>query len=164
MKGSDVQSKLFTTLDALEGGVDGHHVLVLDYQGTLEGAGVVEVLATQKKRVTWVTPGFAMASNVDPTISLPLFQRLGTLQVRTAPMQLVISFEGGTATLLNPYFGTTSPVEGVDAVVVAGSMAPRQEIFNQIQGKVPRVDVIGDAAAPRTTGAALLDATSLLLA
>jgi 2,4-dienoyl-CoA reductase (NADPH2) len=163
INGSDAQTKTFTTLDALDGRVNGQHVLVLDYQGALEGAGVVELLATQGKRVTWVTPGFAMAMNVDPTISLPLFQRLGKLQVSTEPMQVVINFEGGTVTLLNPYFGTTAAVESVDAIVVAGSMAPRQELFAQLQGRVPRVDIIGDAAAPRSTGAALLDATNLII-
>lgn len=161
--GSDARSKSFTTMDALGGRVNGKHVVVLDYQGTLEGAGVVELLAMQGKRVTWVTPAFAVAMNVDPANSLPLFQRLGRFQVRTEPMQTVTSFEGGTATLLNPYFGTTSTVESVDAIVVAGSMAPRQELFDQLQGKVPRVDIIGDAASPRTTSTAILDATGLVL-
>lgn len=141
----------------------GNHVLVLDYGGTIEGAGVVELLATQGRRVTWVTPGFAMAMNLDVTISLPLFQRLGKLQVRNEPMQVVTNYEGKTVTLLNPYYGTTSTVESVDAIVVAGSMAPRQELFYELLGKVPRLDIIGDAAAPRTTGAALLDATTLIL-
>lgn len=163
INGSDARSGVFTTLDALDGRVKGNHVLVLDYGGTIEGAGVVELLATQGRRVTWVTPGFAMAMNLDVTISLPLFQRLGKLQVRNEPMQVVTNYEGKTVTLLNPYYGTTSTVESVDAIVVAGSMAPRQELFYELLGKVPRLDIIGDAAAPRTTGAALLDATSLIL-
>jgi thioredoxin reductase len=163
VNGGDAASKSFTTLDALNGRVSGQHVLVLDYQASTEGAGVVELLASQGKKVTWVTPAFATAMNVDPSISMPLFQRLGKLQVRTESMQLVIGFENGTITLLNPYFGTTSTIEGVDALVIAGSKAPRQELFNQLQGKVAKVDVIGDAAAPRTIGAALLDATSLIL-
>jgi len=42
-------------------------------------------------------------------------------------------------------------------------MAPRQELFDQLQGKVPRVDIIGDAASTRTTSTAILDATGLVL-
>jgi 2,4-dienoyl-CoA reductase-like NADH-dependent reductase (Old Yellow Enzyme family)/thioredoxin reductase len=164
INGSDAMSKTFTTLDAIEGRVKGQHVLVLDYQAAQEGAGVVELLAGQGRQVTWITPAFATAMNLDATISLPLFQRLGKLPVHAEAMQVVIGFEGGTVTLLNPFFGTTSTVEGVDAIVVAGSKRPRQELFTQLQGKVPRIDVIGDAASPRTTGAAVLDATSLILA
>ena len=163
INGKDAQSKSFTSLDALDGRVKGQHVLVLDYQASLEGAGVVELFAGQGKQVTWVTPAFATAMNVDPTISLPLFQRLGKMPVRAESMQLVIGFEAGVVTLLNPYFGTTATVEGVDAIVVAGNKSPRQELFDRLKGRAPRIDVIGDAAAPRTTGAAILDATSLIL-
>jgi 2,4-dienoyl-CoA reductase-like NADH-dependent reductase (Old Yellow Enzyme family) len=161
--GEGAQSRTFSTLDALDGRVSGQRVLVLDYEASPEGASVVDLLSSQGKQVTWVTPAFGVAMNVDPTISLPLFQRLGKMQVHAEAMQVPIRFENGTVTLLNPYLGTTSNVEGIDAIVVTGAKQARQELFGQLQGRVPRIDVIGDAASPRTTGAALLDATDLIL-
>ena len=161
--GEGAQERTFSTLDALDGRVAGQTVLVLDYEASPEGAGVVDLLSGQGKQVTWVTPAFGVAMNVDPTISLPLFQRLGQLQVHAEAMQMPIRFENGTVTLLNPYLGTTTDVPGIDAIVVAGAKQSHQELFSELNGRVPRLDVIGDAASPRTTGAALLDATDLIL-
>jgi len=76
-------------------------------------------------------------------------------------MSVLLGFEGDTASLLNPYYGRQEKVAGVDAVVVVGIKAPANELFDALQGSIPEVHLIGDAAAPRDVASALEDAVGL---
>ncbi|HPW27662.1 MAG TPA: hypothetical protein PLY31_11065, partial [Tenuifilaceae bacterium] len=136
--------------------------LVMDFDANIEGTGAVEHLANQGKTVHWVTPVFFNGQdNEVSTVLLPIYRRLGEKKVILHPMSVMINFDNGKATLLNPFFNTTETLEGIDAIVMAGTKAANNSLYNEIRSSLQNVYVIGDAAAPRNTGAAIADAMSL---
>ncbi|HNR24914.1 MAG TPA: NAD(P)-binding protein [Candidatus Bipolaricaulis anaerobius] len=161
LPGVEAAGNLYHTLDALAGRVEGETLLVMDNDATEEGAGVVELLLGQGKTVHWVTPVFFNGQDINVVVSIPYYQRLGGRDVGLYPMSVVTGFALGTATLLNVQYGTRQEITGVDAIVVTGVWAPKNELYEKLQGRLPRLLILGDAAAPRTLAAALGDAMSL---
>ncbi|HOT24386.1 MAG TPA: FAD-dependent oxidoreductase [Thermoleophilia bacterium] len=155
------EDRVFHTLDALDGRVTGTTVLVVDNDASIEGVGVVRTLLAQGKKVVWTTPAFVNGQNVTPPTVMPHYQAIDGQDVELHPMSVLLGFEGDTASLLNPYYGRQEKVAGVDAVVVVGIKAPANELFDALQGSIPEVHLIGDAAAPRDVASALEDAVGL---
>jgi len=148
--------------DVLNNKVNGEHVLVMDFDAGLEGTGAVEYLANQGKTVHWATPVFFNGQdNEVSTVLLPIYGHLGTKKVITHPMSVMVKFDNGQATLLNPYFNRTEILSGLEAVVVTGLKAANNALYAALKDKVENLHLIGDAAAPRDTAAALADALSL---
>jgi len=134
----------------------------MDYDAGLEGTGAVEYLASQGKTVHWVTAVFFNGQdNEVSTVLLPIYGRLGTKKVITNPMLVKVKFDNGQATRLNPYFNRPETLSGIEAVVVTGLKAANSTLYAALKGKVKNLFLIGDAAAPRDTAAALADALSL---
>ncbi len=152
----------YSVEDVIENKVKGETILVMDFDANIEGTGAVEHLANQGKTVHWASPVFFNGQdNEVSTVLLPIYRRLGTKKVILHPMSVMINFENGRATLLNPYFNTTTTIEGIEAIVMTGMKVANNSLYNQLRNKLQNVYVIGDAAAPRNTGAALADAMSL---
>ncbi|HPU92964.1 MAG TPA: FAD-dependent oxidoreductase [Candidatus Saccharicenans sp.] len=148
--------------DVLNHKVKGENALVMDYDAGLEGTGAVEYLASQGKTVHWVTAVFFNGQdNEVSTVLLPIYGRLGTKKVITHPMSVMVKFDNGQATLLNPYFNRTEILSGIEAVVVTGLKAANNALYAALKDKVANLHLIGDAAAPRDTAAALADALTL---
>ena len=118
-------------------------------------------LLAQGKKVVWTTPSFVNGQNVTPPTVMPHYQQIDGKDVELHPMSIVLGIEAGTATLLNPYYGRQEKVQGIDSVVVVGIKVPANRLFDELQGKVPQVHLIGDAAAPRDVASALEDAVGL---
>ena len=154
-------SKLFDTSDVVAGKVEGDVILVMDNDATTEGAGVVELLLNKGKTVHWVTPVFFNGQDINAVVLLPYYERIGKKNIILHPMKLLLKSENKSATLFNPYFGTTTKVSGIDSVVVTGVKIPNNALYNSLKGRVPQVYIIGDAAAPRDIAAALTDAIGL---
>lgn len=157
----DTEGRLFHTLDALAGKVEGKVVLVMDNDASEEGAGIVELLLNQAKAVHWVTPVFFNGQDVNFVVLAPYYQRIGQKDVSLHPMNVLTRFEKGTATLFNPYFGKPSQISGIDSVVVTGVKIPNNALYFQLRERVPQIHIIGDAAAPRSIAAALQDGVGL---
>ena len=156
------QEGTYSVKDVIEGKVTGENVLVMDFDANIEGTGAVEHLANLGKTVHWVSPTFFNGQdNEVSTVLLPIYRRLGTKKVMMHPMSVMIQFENGKATLLNPYTNTISSVDGIDAIVMAGTKAANNSLYKELNSQLQNVYVIGDAAAPRNTGAALADAMSV---
>lgn len=152
----------FSTIDAINGKVEGNSILVLDNDSTTEGAAVVEMLLKQGAKVDWVTPSFFNGQNITAPILLDDFKRLaGNPNLTTHSMEVLTELNEGKATLVNIYMGTQEHIDGIDAVVEIGVKKPNNELYNALQGKVPQLFVIGDAAAPRDIASALEDAVGL---
>jgi len=152
----------YSVEDVIGNKVKGENVLVMDFDANIEGTGAVEHLANQGKTVHWVSPVFFNGQdNEVATVLLPIYRRLGEKKVILHPMSVMINFANGQATLLNPFFNTTDTVNGVDAIVMAGTKAANNSLYHELRSNLQNVYVIGDAAAPRNTGAALADAMSL---
>ena len=161
IEGINGENVVFYPADVLSGKVEGKNVLVVDYDASPESAGVVELLLDQGKTVQWVTAVFVAGQDIDVTTLLLLYQRIGQKPVNIYPMNILLKFEHGTATLLNPYTGKTLLLDGIESIVATGVKAANNTLLNQLKDHVPQIRVIGDAAAPRDTAAALTDAMSL---
>jgi len=152
----------YNTIDAVNGKVKGATVLVLDNDSTTEGAAVVELFLKQGTKVHWVTPAFFNGQNITAPILLDDFKRIsGNPNLITHPMEVLTQFEEGKATLFNIYLRSQEEVSGIDAVVEIGIKKANNELYKALQGKVPQLFVIGDAAAPRDIASALEDAVGL---
>jgi len=150
------------TIDAVNGKVKGATVLVLDNDSTTEGAAVVELFLKQGTKVHWVTPAFFNGQNITAPILLDDFKRIsGNPNLITHPMKVLTQFKEGKATLFNIYLRSQEEVSGIDAAVEIGIKKPNNELYKALQGKVPQLFVIGDAAAPRDIASALEDAVGL---
>jgi hypothetical protein len=57
--------------------------------------------------------------------------------------------------------GTQETLTDIDAVVEIGVKRANNELYHALQGKVPQLFIIGDAAAPRDVACALEDAVGL---
>ena len=152
----------FSIEEVLNNKVKGENILVMDYDAGLEGTGAVEYLANQGKTVHWATPVFFNGQdNEVSTVLLPIYRRLGTREVIIHPMSVMVKFDNGQATLLNPYFNRIETLSGIETVVVTGIKVANNALYARLKGKVENLFLIGDAAAPRDTAAALADALSL---
>jgi len=152
----------YNTIDAVNGKVKGATILVLDNDSTTEGAAVVELFLKQGTKVHWVTPAFFNGQNITAPILLDDFKRLSdNPNLVTHPMKVLTQFEEGKATLFNIYLRTQEEVSDIDAVVEIGIKKANNELYEVLQGKVPQLFVIGDAAAPRDIASALEDAVGL---
>lgn len=155
------RDKVYHTLDVLDGAVTEANILVVDYDATIEGVGVVRTLLAQDKKVVWTTPSFVNAQNVTPPTIMPHYQMIDGNDVELHPMSILLGIEDGTATLLNPYYGRQEQVTGVDAIVVVGVKVPATDLHDKLRGVAPQLHLIGDAAAPRDIAAALEDAVGV---
>lgn len=154
--------EFFSTMDVVSGKVNPNSVLVLDNDSTTEGAAVVEMFLKQGAQVHWVTPSFFNGQNITAPILLDDFKRLaGNSNLKTHPMEVITEFNGDKATLVNIYMGTQETLTDIDAVVEIGVKKANNELYYALQGKVPQLFIIGDAAAPRDVACALEDAVGL---
>ncbi len=152
----------YNILDALDGKVEGNNILVLDNDATTEGAAIIELFVKSGKVVHWVTPAFFNGQNLTAPILLDNFKRLaGRENLILHSMKVLTDFKNSEATLLNLYFGTTEKLSNIEAVVTTGIKAPNNELYNKLEGLVPQLYIIGDAAAPRDVASALEDAVGL---
>lgn len=144
---------------AIDGSVTpGRRVAVLDGDGYAHAAVTAEILLDRGHEVSLVTPSFvphrdvtALASRAAAAASagslrtflgaVPLDRAAGRLRLRDAA-------------------GNEVEVE-VDTLVSTGHLVARDGLVGQLHGKVDRVVVAGDAAAPRQASEAIADAHRL---
>jgi 2,4-dienoyl-CoA reductase-like NADH-dependent reductase (Old Yellow Enzyme family) len=127
-------------------------VVVLDDEGTWAAASLAEQLARQGVRVHLVSPTASISARITTYSKLALLDRFATLGVRVHPMRLVKP-AGETAVLLvDPLSGDEQPLSGVTAVVDAGTPVADDDLYRALEGRPdgPRVQVVGDANAPRS--------------
>lgn len=129
----------------------GPNVLVYDEDGAWPGAGIAEHLATTGRCVHLVSP-LGVAPAVTTYSRLALVRRLADLSVRTHPGRVLVGVEAGSAIIADAVSGATSELPGITDVVHA---APRVVNLSGLAGLTAagytgRVEIVGDAYAPRT--------------
>jgi mycofactocin system FadH/OYE family oxidoreductase 2 len=133
----------------------GEDVVLFDLGVRFEGSALAETLAARGNRVRWVTPAPTVAFQVDPTTMIPLRRRLGQEGVELVPESVILDAADGGVTVMNTMAATTSRLERVDTVVVAGGKAPRGALAEALEGRVPELHAIGDCVAPRHVAIAI---------
>jgi hypothetical protein len=127
-------------------------VLVLDDQGGWPAASVSEALARRGTKVHLVSPTAALSARITTYSKLALTDRLGKLKVKVHPLRAPHSATGDRVTLRDTVNGDTEALDGITAIVDAGEPVAVDGIYRALDGVpgAPRVQVVGDANAPRT--------------
>ncbi len=56
------------------------------------------------------------------------------------------SIDNHTINFVNVYTGEKKSIEGVDTVILLTGKRPNEELFHQLEGRVPELHIIGDAS------------------
>lgn len=130
-------------------------VLVADGEGYHTGSGLCELLAGSGAHVTLVS---AEMSPVSARLSDSWEERTVLARLKRAGVVLatgtwIDSIGEGAATLRDVHTGETR-IQAADAVVLATSREPLDDLARALEGRVAQLFTIGDALAPRMFAAA----------
>jgi 2,4-dienoyl-CoA reductase-like NADH-dependent reductase (Old Yellow Enzyme family)/thioredoxin reductase len=127
----------------------GRRALVIDTTGQREGFSVAGYLAEAGHEVELVTPMIYPGQNIEPSGWRTTYQQLLEQGVRFRALTEVTRLSADGATLRHVYTNAEEVVPPVDTVVTALAADARDTLYRALQGKVARLDLIGDARAPR---------------
>lgn len=150
---------------AVNGAIDGDHVVVYDTDGYFTAVAMVEMLKAAGKRVTVITP----FPNLGPFLFLTgeafkINRQLRADGVEVIPSYVVLSIDGTTLNGINAWDPT--PVEWTaDAVVLVTQREPCDELYREVTADPDRnkaegieaVYRIGDCVAPRLIADCVFD-------
>ncbi|MFY1682783.1 FAD-dependent oxidoreductase [Micromonospora sp. WMMD730] len=143
---------LWQAVAALDAPVTGSYV-VIDEDGSWAAASVAEALARGGGRVHLVSPTASIAARITTYSRLALFSRFADLGVVAHPLRTVRAAGLTTVALTGPLTGPDLEIHDVTAVVDAGPSVADDSLYRQLDASPdgPRVHLVGDANAPRTT-------------
>ena len=144
-------AQLVEAWDVLEERVRvGKRVVLYDQTGRRHGFTAADFLASRGHEVAFVTPLIYPGAEVDPIGFHRTTQRLVRHGVRFHPLHELVRIRGRQVTLRHVYAPTAEQtLDDVDTVV--SCLLPRADdsLYRQLEGKVPRLHLVGDAVAPR---------------
>jgi mycofactocin system FadH/OYE family oxidoreductase 1 len=147
--GTDGSIQLVTVAEVLDGAVTSGSVAVLDPVGGVVGVGVAELLASRGCSVSLVSPDLVAATQLSLTGDLVAANaRLANANVRCWFHSAAVAVRHGALVLEDRFSGETTQF-AVDVIVDAGFALPTTEAW--------RSPLVGDALAPRTVYAAVLE-------
>jgi 2,4-dienoyl-CoA reductase-like NADH-dependent reductase (Old Yellow Enzyme family) len=146
------QSGALSTVDLLTSDqrYDGREAIVIDDLGHYEAIGCAEFLIDRGAMVTFATRhrmiGHLVTGAFTVTPALERMNRDGKLRLRT--LHRVLGVADGVARIVPTYGGPEESV-GADSVVFVSANQVDRSLFNALDGQVPLLRAIGDAATPR---------------
>jgi hypothetical protein len=144
------RGQLVDAWEVLAGRVEtGARVLVFDETGRRQGLGVADLLATAGKSVHFATPLIYPGMDIDPIGFQRTYQRLAERGVVFTPLSSLTRIAGRRVTLKHIYSGLEQTVDDVDTVVASMLPAAQDSLYRELEGKVSRLELAGDAFAPR---------------
>jgi 2,4-dienoyl-CoA reductase-like NADH-dependent reductase (Old Yellow Enzyme family) len=149
-----------TGWDVLLGAELGHTVLVIDEIGHYEAIDVVETLVDRGHRVHHVTRLMALSSNLEmrwDMVGAAHMSRLLRGDFHTHPRSIVLE--------VGDDFAVIAPVDGrhrstklsIDSVVAMNGHVPAGDLPQLVPDVIERVQIVGDAAGPRSLEAAIAE-------
>ncbi len=139
----------------------GERVLVIDEQYGHEAPSVAEYLLDRGKQVHIVTSERSIGSFLGATTGPPVFQRLFTKGVQLHCHLRVVRLEAERVIAQNVWSDREEVLGPFDAVVYTYGGEAVCGLEKELEGKVPRVELIGDCFAPRTLQHAILEGHKL---
>ncbi|MCM1564382.1 MAG: FAD-dependent oxidoreductase [Dehalobacter sp.] len=123
----------------------GQKVVVYDATGYLIGPGIAEMFADQGKEVTFICPDPAMAKSVH-NIGVDKLVALRVLtKAQFIPNTMISGIDDHTLGLTNILTYQIDELNDVDTVILVTCRPPRDELYDELKGRVPELHVIGDA-------------------
>ncbi len=141
--------------------VAGERVLVIDEEYSQQAPSVAEFLLDQGKNVEIVTSEPTVAGFMGSTTRPPIFQRLFGKGAKIHGHLKVVSLASNEATAQNVWSNHEEILGPFDAFVYAYGGEAVDGLQKQFEGKVARVEMIGDCFAPRTLQHAILEGHKL---
>ncbi len=138
----------------------GPRVLIIDDHGTHLALGLSDLLSSAGHEVEFVTahPQVGIQTNVLATVDYPaVYPRLLRVGVRFYTEATVEQIDGRSVALAHVYGSWQRELDGVDAVVLCQLRQPEIELHDALQAVGARVEIIGDAYAPREVDDAILE-------
>jgi hypothetical protein len=137
-------------LDVVSGRVRvGVHVLVVDLDGHLRGAGVADLLAGQGHRVRIATEQLYVGQGIDMKTLYPLQRRLRGQGVELFPSTRFAGWDAGRPVLADVFTGAARVLTDVDTVVWAAPGRAADELIEPLRAAGLETHPVGDCVAPR---------------
>jgi NADPH-dependent 2,4-dienoyl-CoA reductase/sulfur reductase-like enzyme len=135
----------------------GDRVLVIDEEYGYQGTSVAEYLLDRGREVSMVTSERTIGSFLGATSAPPTFKRLFTKGVSLHCHLNVVRLEPGRAIAENVWTGREEVLAPFDAFVYAYGGEAVHDLKRSLAGRVARLELVGDAFAPRTLQHAILE-------
>ncbi|MCC6266791.1 MAG: FAD-dependent oxidoreductase [Dehalococcoidia bacterium] len=126
----------------------GQKVLILADEHHQQAVSTADFLADAGKKVELVSKRRFAGHEIEHNTIVTLYPILLSKGVTLTPLTWARRVNGGSVTLYNLYDGQERVVEVDDIIVALGGKSDRT-LYDQLNGKVPELHVIGDAVAPR---------------
>jgi 2,4-dienoyl-CoA reductase-like NADH-dependent reductase (Old Yellow Enzyme family)/thioredoxin reductase len=140
------REEVVTAWDILGGGKVGRRVLVVG--GGLTGLETAEFLAEQGKEIVLVEMLKRVGADMGGTVRWHLMNRTKNLNIKTFVSTQIKEIRPKGVVVVSRN-GVEETWDGFDTIVLACGVRPKDELSKQVQGKVPEVHVVGDAAKAR---------------
>ncbi|MBP2641570.1 MAG: NADH:flavin oxidoreductase/NADH oxidase [Firmicutes bacterium] len=113
------------------------------------------LLTQGNRRITIVETGRGIGRDIGLSTRWSKLKRLKQFNVRTMDQAEVIAIKQNKVLVQNP---AGSERISIDTVINAGRTCSNDELFAELQGKIDKLSIIGDASEPRNMQAAIKDA------
>jgi NADPH-dependent 2,4-dienoyl-CoA reductase/sulfur reductase-like enzyme len=157
-----VDDYAFSAWEALNGTeVPGNDVLVIDEEYGHQALSAAELLLDQDKRVSLVTSEKTIGTMLGVTSVPPVLQRLFSKGVKLHENLRVVELRSTEAITRNAWSDAEEALGPYDAFVYAYGGEAVSSLYDELQGKLARVELVGDSFAPRTLQHAILEGHKL---
>lgn len=158
-------ARVVTVWDLLSGVVEGvpeRAAVVDDGSGFWHGVSAAELLAASGSAVELITRARGVALTIPHESVGNVMRRLRAGAVRFRTLVNVTEVSGTRVALADAITGEPVDCVEADLVVVRTRLRSDDELARQLDGAVPAIAVIGDAASPRRINHAVLEANQAL--
>jgi 2,4-dienoyl-CoA reductase-like NADH-dependent reductase (Old Yellow Enzyme family)/thioredoxin reductase len=132
-------------------------VLVIDEEYGQQALSVADFLLDRGKRVTLVTSERTVGTHLGTTTVPPLLTRLYSKGIRMLFSLRLVAVEATRAIVRNVWSEAEEELGPFDSFVYAYGGEAADELYGALAGQAARVELIGDAFAPRTLQHAILE-------
>jgi pyruvate/2-oxoglutarate dehydrogenase complex dihydrolipoamide dehydrogenase (E3) component len=139
----------------------GSSVLVYDDIGFWQGGGVADYCTALGVKVTVVTTGADIATDIESGQAYLLRKRLHKYGAKFVYNHVILEFSENTIVLENTYNHKRMVLKGIDTVLVAGQCKSNNALYKALKRKRSHVYAVGDCVAPRAIEQAIFEAENL---
>jgi len=141
--------------------IPGNQILVIDEEYGYQGLSAAEFLLSRGKRVEIVTSEKSIGTLLGVTSQPPIFQRLFSKGIKLHCNLRVVALESQNAIAKNVWSEADEMLGPYDAFVYAFGGQSVSDLAQSLEGRVERVELIGDSFAPRSLQHAILEGHKL---
>ena len=145
------------------GGNNAGHTLVVDGEHGFHMAAAVERLLALGWEVDVISEDFYVGRGLVESAELAWFDRVARQGARLHPRLRLRAVKGRRALCEERFSGKTQEIEPLALVVYALPELPEDNLLAELRARHPVVLRVGDAAAPRLMGEAILNAHRTVL-